>query len=197
MRATPARTLKAAPRIDIPYRHYLSQVNGSCSVIQSPYSSDVNECVETTPWAYGGKVGSGGGESDHGLACCYNTTGVQVSQLLLLINVLPCCPGSNTTTTEKEKNSLHRWRWTGTQNQPDRFVHKMWCFLRALCFPDSASHSADLLCCNCTTSLLIDKHAPCPNPSLPSQNFGCSSCLIVSLHSHPLTPTQQRTHSFC
>lgn len=100
VRATPARTLKAAPRIDIPYRHYLSQVNGSCSVIQSPYLSDVNECVETTPWAYGGKVGSGGGESDHGLACCYNTTG-QVSRFLVLNSALQCtavhcCPSSET-----------------------------------------------------------------------------------------------------
>lgn len=82
VRATPARTMKAAPRIDIPYRHYLSQVNGTCSVIQSPYLSAVNECVLTTDWAYGGKVGNPGEDGAHGLACCYNTTG-QVSQFSL------------------------------------------------------------------------------------------------------------------
>lgn len=63
----------AWPRIDVPYRHYLSQVNGTCSVINSTYLSDINDCVETSPWAYGGKVGGGGSLGDHGLACCYNT----------------------------------------------------------------------------------------------------------------------------
>ena len=80
---TLARRMTAQPRIDVPYRHYLSQVNGNCSVINSTYLPAINECVNTSPWAYGGKVGDGGGDSDHGLACCYNTTG-QVSELLLL-----------------------------------------------------------------------------------------------------------------
>lgn len=66
---TPARSMIAAPRIDVPYRHYLAAVNESCSVINSPYLAEISTCSKTTPNGYGSA------EFNHGSACCYNTTG--------------------------------------------------------------------------------------------------------------------------
>lgn len=66
---TPAKSMVVAPRIDVPYRHYLSAVNNNCSVIDSIHLADINKCAQTSPYGYGGTEGG------HGSACCYNTTG--------------------------------------------------------------------------------------------------------------------------
>lgn len=95
---TPAKSMIAAPRIDVPYRHYLSAVNGSCSVIDSIHLAGINSCAMASPYGYGGIEGG------HGSACCYNTTGqvscfatfkgaqllLSIHQYILLSDVLPC-----------------------------------------------------------------------------------------------------------
>lgn len=117
--ATPAKTVRAAPRIEVPYRHYLSQVNGACSVIDSPHVLGVNEYVKTPPWAYGGMAGNGGGGIDPRWACGYNGRGGQVSRFLVHRSALHCCHVQNT--VESKRRNVYKG-YSNSQNQPNAFV---------------------------------------------------------------------------